>query len=104
MLVMMNNTLHFESKNNGNIDVDYYRIIVRDNTNLTVYIKEANNTSNTISIVDLFENKVCSPYNVTVQAHNNFGFSEHSINVPMDSKQESRGELANYKLSRKKYI
>ena len=80
----MTGQVMFSSAPHEGIPLDHYQVIIYDVSNQTV----VNNvtTDNYISVGDLFQQQKCSPYNVTVQAHNSKGFAGYSIPVTTNSR------------------
>ena len=75
--------LIFLSKFHEEIPLDYYQVIIVDVTNQTV----VDNTtgSNNFSVGELFQQPICSPYTVFVQAHNSKGFQDSNVIIVTNS-------------------
>lgn len=76
----LSKTINFHSPRSNGIPLDYFQIIITDIANtLTVYNKSISSELNNITIPNFPLS--CSIYNVVVQAHNLFGFTEFSTKL-----------------------
>ena len=66
----------FVSTGNNEISLDYYKVIVRDVSGQEVFNKIYSNTTTSTNVAEVTQQSICSPYTVSVQAHNSFGYSE----------------------------
>lgn len=83
----MTGQVKFSSPYSEGIQLDFYQVIVKDITNQTVINNITTGTN--ISVGELFLQQTCSPYLLTVQAHNKHGFTDN--NVTIISKNDTRG-------------
>lgn len=63
------------------IELDHYKITLSDNTNLTVYHRTVPGDGNGTSFGTLFQQRTCSPYNLTVSAYSVLGNSVSTTNL-----------------------
>lgn len=88
----MTGQVMFSSSPREGIPLDYYQVLIYDVSNQTVINNKT--TDNNISVGDLFQQQKCSPYNVTVQAHNSQGFADSSVPVVING-GENGGKYLN---------
>ena len=79
--------VNFSSQYSEGILLDHYQVIVADVTNQIVVNDNVNASSysNNISVGDLFLQQICSPYILTVQAHNAHGFTDNNSTIISNS-------------------
>ena len=76
--VMVNITtgeVNISSRIAEGIELDHYKITLSDVTNFTVYHDTLRNGLNSTSFGTIFQQHICSPYNVTVSAYSVMGTS-----------------------------
>lgn len=64
--------IFFYSDDNGDVMLDFYQVTVTDITSQVIVNETLSNKVNQLSVHNLFQQPICSPYTVTVQAHNQF--------------------------------
>lgn len=86
--------IHYSSPPNpSGLELDHYELIITDITNHTVYEQSLSNYSHTASVGSIFNNSLCSPYSVILQAYNMFGHSETVIQVGKNKMDQLEGEF-----------
>ena len=88
--------INFSSTHREGIELNYYQIIAVDVTNQTII--NTTSYSNNISVGDIFQTSVCSPYNVTVEAHNSHG-ATNSMKTIETSNGHNGGEYIVYNIA-----
>ena len=74
--------VHYSSlPNPSGLELNHYDLIITDITNQSVYEDRLLSNSNTVNVGRIFNTSLCSPYFVTLQAHNNYGFTESAVQV-----------------------
>lgn len=71
--------INFSSPHHDGIQLDFYQVIIKDVTNQTII--NIISFDNNITVNDTFHKAVCSPYIVTVEAHNTHGATNNSMSV-----------------------
>ena len=71
--------INFSSPFTDRISVDYYQVVILDITGNEVINSSIIGDSS--SVGDLFQHTTCSPYQVTVKAHNSYGSTESNNTV-----------------------
>ena len=71
--------INFSSPRHDGIELDHYQVIITDVTNQI--IRNFTSSGNNVPVNGMFEQAICSPYIVTVEAHNTYGATNNSVTV-----------------------